>query len=175
MPQVLLVPRTRTRDQALISTLEQMIAEVASPRIGSSTLLARLADVVIVRALRLWMETTPAARPDGSPPCATLKLVGRWLPLHRRPGDPWTVDALARIAALSRSAFSERFVPLLGTSPGRYVAQWRMQLAAELLRERRLTIAEIAAQLGYESDASFSRTFKRIMGEPPSALRRKAR
>lgn len=175
MPDVLLVPRTRTRDQALVSTLEQMTAEVATPRIGSSTLLARLADVVIVRALRLWMEDN-AGGSTGWLAAMRDPQIGRALTaIHRRPGDAWTVDALARIAALSRSAFSERFVPLLGTSPGRYIAQWRMQLAAGLLRERRLTIAEIAAQLGYESDASFSRTFKRIMGEPPSALRRKAR
>ena len=175
MPDLLLIARTRTRDGALISTLDQMTAEVAAPRIGSATMMARLADIVIVRALRLWMEDNAnsptswfAAMRD---PQIGLSLAA----MHRSPGESWTVEALARTAGLSRSAFSERFVPLLGMSPGRYVAQWRMQLAAGLLREGRQTMAEIAAKLGYESDASFSRTFKRIMGESPSAVRRKAR
>ncbi len=171
MPEVLFVPRARTRDPALVSTLEQMTAEVASPRIGTSTVLARLADIVVLRALRLWMEDN-AGSSTGWLAAMRDPQIGRALAaMHRRPGHPWTIDALADTAALSRSAFTARFISLLDISPARYVAEWRMQLATELLRERRLTIAEIASRLGYESDASFSRTFKRITGQSPSALR----
>lgn len=174
MPPVLHVPDARLRDQALTSTLEQMSAEAAAPGPGSSTLLARLADIVIVRALRLWMDDNAA---DASGWIAALRddRIGRALrAMHERPGDPWSVDALAGVASLSRATFSQRFAAVLGTSPARYLAQWRMRLAMDLLRQRRVTVAQIAEQLGYESDASFSRTFKRIVGESPAAVRRRA-
>lgn len=173
MPQVIHVPNARLRDQALPSTLEQMSAEAMTLGPGSPTVLARLADLVIVRALRLWMDDNAA---NATRWIAALRdeRIGRALAaMHSRPGDPWNVDTLAQAAALSRSTFSQRFAALLGTSPARYVARWRMQLAVNLLRQQRVSIARIAEQLGYESDASFSRTFKRIIGESPAAVRRR--
>jgi AraC-like DNA-binding protein len=78
---------------------------------------------------------------------------------------------LAGVAGMSRSKFSERFSRLLGVSPARYVLQWRMRLAATWLRNGYMTVAQTAVQLGYESDAAFSRAFKRFWGVPPGALR----
>ncbi|WP_266158716.1 AraC family transcriptional regulator [Dyella silvatica] len=174
MPALMLIRGTPSRDQALVATLDQMSTEAGSSRIGNAAMLLRLADVGIVAALRLWIEDNPYS-PAIWLAAMRVPQIGRALAaMHQHPGDHWTVDALARVAGLSRSTFTERFLPLLGMSPARYVAQWRMQLGAKLLREK-CTIADIAAQLGYESDASFSRTFKRIMGEPPSATRLKAK
>jgi AraC-like DNA-binding protein len=79
---------------------------------------------------------------------------------------------LAAAAHMSRSMFSERFTVVLGMSPARYVARWRMHLASTWLRAEKLTVAEVATRLGYESEASFSRAFKRLMGAPPSGFRR---
>jgi AraC-like DNA-binding protein len=175
MPEVLLVRRTRARDRALVTTLDEMTEEVASPQMGSSTMMARLADIVIVRALRLWLNDNGNATSGWLAAMRDPKVGAALAAMHRQPGELWTVDSLARIAGMSRSVFSERFTSLLGVSPGRHVAQWRAQMAAGLLRDTRMPIAQIAEQLGYESDASFSRAFRRIMGEPPSAVRRNAR
>jgi len=82
------------------------------------------------------------------------------------------VESLADVAQTSRSIFSERFTEGVGVPPARYLAQWRMHLASEWLRNDRLTVSEAAAKLGYESEASFSRAFKRLIGVPPSELRR---
>jgi AraC-like DNA-binding protein len=95
--------------------------------------------------------------------------------IHHEPGAPWSVEALAELAHTSRSVFSERFTEVVGMSPGRYVTRWRMHLATTWLREDKLTVAETAARLGYDSEASFSRAFKRDVGVPPSALRREER
>jgi AraC family transcriptional regulator, alkane utilization regulator len=89
--------------------------------------------------------------------------------LHARPAEPWTVSTLAQRAAVSRSVLADRFVQILGVSPMRYLAQWRMQLAANLLRdEPRLGLAEVAERVGYESEAAFSRAFKRHLGVAPA-------
>jgi AraC family transcriptional regulator, alkane utilization regulator len=89
--------------------------------------------------------------------------------LHARPAEPWTVSTLAQRAAVSRSVLADRFVQILGVSPMRYLAQWRMQLAANLLRdEPRLAHAEVAERVGYESEATFSRAFKRHLGVAPA-------
>jgi AraC-like DNA-binding protein len=91
--------------------------------------------------------------------------------IHRAPGHLWSVGALAQIAGLSRSVFTERFTLALGLSPARYLAQWRMHVAGACLRHGRLTVADVAQQLGYESEASFSRAFKRLFGVSPGTLR----
>jgi AraC-like DNA-binding protein len=90
--------------------------------------------------------------------------------IHRRPAEAWSVEALASIASLSRSTFTERFTTVVGVPPARYVARWRMHLAGAWLRGDRLTVSEVAGRLGYESEA-FSRAFKRFVGVPPSTLR----
>jgi AraC-like DNA-binding protein len=100
------------------------------------------------------------------------ELVGRSLAaLHTRPDHAWTLEALARHVAASRSVLAERFTGLLGMPPMQYLARWRMQLAAELLSGSRSSIAEIAHRLGYGSEAALSRAFKRIVGVSPAHWR----
>ena len=94
---------------------------------------------------------------------------------RRRRRNPWTLDALASAAALSRSALHERFAQLVGMPPMHYLAQWRMQVAAGLLRSTDASVASVALDVGYESEAAFSRAFKRLVGAPPAAWRRTER
>jgi AraC-like DNA-binding protein len=95
--------------------------------------------------------------------------------MHERPADPWTVDELGHKVGLSRSALHERFVERVGMPPMQYLANWRMQLGANLLRDGNTTVAAIAQETGYDSEAAFSRAFKRLSGQPPAAWRRAQR
>jgi AraC-like DNA-binding protein len=172
MPPTLLVRGSAADDKTLPALLDAMTDEVLAQRVGAATVLTRLADVVITRVVRAWVE---ARSEDTTGWLAAIRdpKIGRALAaIHRRPGYSWSVEALAGVAKTSRSRFSERFISVVGVPPGRYVARWRMHLASGWLRNDRLTVAEAAARLGYESEASFSRAFKRFLGVPPSALRR---
>jgi len=174
LPDVMLVRRSKTHDPALPMLLNLMATEVAGERIGAATIMARLADIVVTRIIRTWVETQPA---DLTVWLAAVRdpQIGLALArIHRNPGESWSVDSLANVARLSRSIFSERFTALLGVSPARYLLQWRMRLAAAWLRNEHMTVAQVASLLGYESDASFSRAFKRFIGVAPSAFRPRA-
>jgi len=91
--------------------------------------------------------------------------------LHERPEHDWTIEALAQVAALSRSAFAERFVQFVGQPPMQYLTNWRMQLATNYLRNGTESIASVANRIGYDSEAAFSRAFKKSVGAPPSEWR----
>jgi len=92
--------------------------------------------------------------------------------MHQKPGDPWTVDSLANQVGLSRSALAQRFTELIGQPPMQYLTRWRLQLAADLLHNSRRAVAAISADVGYDSEAAFSRAFKRELGSAPGAWRR---
>jgi AraC-like DNA-binding protein len=173
MPSLLLVRDGADRDPVLRVLLDAMAEEVASQRVGAATIVTRLADVVITRVVRAWVESRDADT-DGWLAAIRDPQIGRALAaIHQRPGDPWTVESLAAEAHTSRSVFAERFSQLLGVSPAKYVARWRMHVATRWLREDRVTVAELSSRLGYDSQAAFSRAFKRATGKTPSALRRK--
>jgi len=175
MPALLHVRGGVSRDDVLPVLLDAMSDEVKNDRIGAATVLARLADVVITRVIRTWVETRAADTSGWLAAIRDPKMGVAIAAIHGRPGAPWSVGALAEIARTSRSVFSERFTEIVGMSPGRYVTRWRMHLATTWLREDKLTVAETAARLGYDSEASFSRAFKRDVGVPPSAMRREER
>jgi AraC-like DNA-binding protein len=164
MPPVLVVRGAATRDATLPALIETMAAEVLGQRVGASTILTRLADVIVATIIRAWVETGE----DTSGWLVAIRdpSIGRALAaIHRRPGERWSVDSLAEVARTSRSIFAERFMAIVGMPPARYLARgW--------LRDPRTSIAEVAARLGYDSEAAFSRAFKRLSGTPPSALRR---
>jgi AraC-like DNA-binding protein len=172
MPPVLLVRGGAIEDPALRRILDIMADEVSAKRVGTATVMTRLADAVIAYVVRLWVE---ARSGDTSGWLAAIRdpKIGRALAaIHRRPGHKWSVEGLARVARTSRSIFSERFTAVVGVPPAQYVARWRMHLASVWLRKDRATVVEVAARLGYDSEASFSRAFKRFLGKPPSAFRR---
>jgi AraC-like DNA-binding protein len=154
------------------STLRFMAAEARELRPGGETVITRLADILVIEAIRGWIERDPAAR-TGWLGALRDKQIGRALTLiHRDPARPWTPGALASEVAMSRSAFAARFAALVGVPAIQYVARWRMQLAATWLREHDMGLGALASRLGYQSEAAFSRAFKRVVGVPPGALRR---
>jgi len=171
MPEVLVLRRADASDPALPALLALMAAEVAAQRIGAATVMARLADAVVTCMVRRWAETH-AGELTGWLAGARDPAVGLALAaIHRQPGHLWPVGTLAGIAGLSRSVFTERFTAAVGLSPARYLTHWRMHVAGAWLRHGGSTVADIAQRLGYESEASFSRAFKRLFGVPPGALR----
>jgi AraC-like DNA-binding protein len=172
MPPMLLLRGAAKHDRMLPALLETMAAEIRDERMGSATVLSRLADVVITRVVRAWAEDH---REDAVGWLAAIHdpKIGRALAaLHRDPGHDWSIEALAGVACASRSVFAERFTELVGISPARYLARLRMRIAGDLLHADGLGVAEVADRLGYESEASFSRAFKRHIGVSPSEFRR---
>ena len=144
----------------------------ASPEPGAASTLAKLAELMFVEALRRHVAALP---PDdtGWLPALRDVQIGRALALlHEEPERAWTVDTLAREVALSRSLLATRFTSLVGESPMQYLTRWRLALAARALRSGNEAISRIAQRSGYETDAAFSRAFKREFGLPPSAWRK---
>jgi AraC-like DNA-binding protein len=154
------------------STLRFMAVEARDPRPGGEAVITRLADILVIQAIRSWIERDPAAR-TGWLGALRDRQVGRALLLiHRDPARDWSVAGLAAEVAMSRSAFAARFTDLVGEPPMQYVARWRMQTALTWLQEDDAALGEIAGRLGYQSEAAFSRAFKRLIGIPPGAARR---
>ncbi|HXZ49664.1 MAG TPA: AraC family transcriptional regulator [Usitatibacter sp.] len=152
--------------------LQRAAAESHDPRPGSEAMLARMSEMLFVDAVRRYVDALP---PDGTGWLAGLRdrFVGRALALlHERPADAWSLDELGRQVGLSRSALHERFSRFVGQPPMQYLAQWRMQLAAGLLQTSNATVATVALEVGYDSEAAFARAFKRVVGLPPAAWRR---
>jgi AraC-like DNA-binding protein len=171
MPSALLGRSTANRDPMFVRLLEAMAEESSARRLGGAMLITRLADVLLATMIRAWAE---ARENTATPWLAAVRdsQIGAALAaFHRDPGKAWSVVSLARAANLSRSRFSKRFTTVLGVSPARYATRWQMHLASVWLRANRGTIAQIAMRLGYESEASFSRTFKRCLGASPSEFR----
>ncbi len=155
--------------------LHQAVSESHQRRAGSAAVLERVSEMVFVDAARRYLEALPD---DASGWLAALRdrHVGKAIGLmHSKPAEPWTVDELGRQVGLSRSALHERFFERVGSPPMQYLANWRMQRGACLLREGNATVATIAQEVGYESEAAFARAFKRAVGQPPSAWRRSQR
>lgn len=140
-------------------------------RMGGECMLGRISELMFVDVVRRYLETLP---PDRASWLAGLRdpYVGRALTaLHEFPARDWTLEALAQEAALSRSAFAVRFSNFVGQPPMQYLAAWRMQLATNYLRSGTESVSSVAARVGYESEAAFSRAFKKTMGAPPSEWR----
>lgn len=152
--------------QWLRASLELLLAETDSPSPGSHVMAARILDLLFIHALRQW-----AAKADSGPGWLTAAMDPRLGPVltavHAHPEHPWSIDELARVAALSRSALAARFTRSLGVPPAAYVAARRLDRAAELLRDTDSPVAEVGRAVGYASEAGFSRAFHRRFGAPP--------
>lgn len=160
------------QEEWIRSTLRLIAAEASELRPGGETIVTRLADVLVIQAIRSWIERDPAAQ-RGWLGALRDPQIGRAITLmHREPARDWTVAALATEVAMSRSAFAARFTDLAGEPPMQYLARWRMYLAATWLREDDASLGELALRLGYQSEAAFSRAFKRFFRIAPGAARR---
>lgn len=175
MPPLIHIPGDQQRSADSIgATLELMSRESQMGRPGAETMLRRLADMLFIQVVRIWIEQQPAGSPNW---LAALRdpQVGRALNLiHSAPERPWRVTDLAAATALSRSAFAARFSALVGEPPARYLSRWRMRVAADLLRGG-IEVGAVARRLGYESDAAFRKAFKREFDVPPGGFRRSTR
>lgn len=154
------------------STLRLMAAEAKALRPGGETLITRLADILVIQAIRSWLLKDPAARTGWLGALQDPQLGRALLLIHREPARAWTLASLASEVAMSRSAFAARFSALVGEPAMHYVARWRMHMALAWLKEEKPPLGELASRLGYQSEAAFSRAFKRFIGISPGAVRR---
>lgn len=146
--------------------------QIARADPGAATIMSRMSELLFVEALRRYLATMPEEH-TGFLAGLRDQQIGKALALlHTQVSREWTAEELASTVNLSRSAFAERFTLLMGQPPMKYLTYWRMQVAAQKLREGRLTIGQIAFDVGYESEAAFSRAFKREVGVPPATWRR---
>ncbi len=157
----------------LESSMRYALAEARSPRPGGEGVLAKLSEVLFIEVLRLTMNEHGEGR-TGWLAGVGDRIVGAALnAMHERPAHPWTLEELAHTANTSRSVFAERFAQLVGSTPMQYLTQWRMLLASNLLCQSQAPLARIANDVGYQTDAAFSRAFSREFGVPPAAWRRR--
>jgi AraC-like DNA-binding protein len=154
------------------STLRLMGAEAKELRPGGEAVMTRLADILVVQAIRAWIETAPAARSGWLGALRDPQIGAAIALIHRHPAQPWTVALLAGEVSMSRSAFASRFTEMVGEPAMQYVTRWRMNVAVDALKEEGANVAELADRLGYRSEAAFARAFKRVVGVPPGAVKR---
>lgn len=159
----------------LESTL-RIIAAEAGPdagqeNFGGDLIALKLSEIIFAQAIRKYLATEGADRP-GLAGFADSQICRALEAIHAEPAEPWTVEGLARIAGMSRTAFATRFNALVADPPLAYLTDWRMQLARRLLLESDLPIIDVAERTGYKSEASFGRVFKRHFNAPPAGYRR---
>jgi AraC-like DNA-binding protein len=163
--------RTDRSGQWLESSILHLVEEAISGRVGSEAMLAKLSEALFVDTLRRYVAGLPEHQ-RGWLTGARDPIVGKSLGLmHRRVAHPWTISSLADEVGISRSALVERFSRYLSEPPMAYLTRWRLQLAARSLERTSRGVAEIASDVGYESEAAFNRAFKREFGSPPGRYR----
>jgi AraC-like DNA-binding protein len=163
--------RTDRSGQWLETSILHLVEEAASGRVGSEAMLAKLSEALFVDTLRRYVAGLPDQQ-TGWLAGARDPIVGKSLGLlHGRIAHPWTIADLADEVGISRSALVERFTRYLSEPPMTYLTRWRLQLAARSLQRTSRGVAEIAADVGYESEAAFNRAFKREFGQPPGRYR----
>jgi transcriptional regulator GlxA family with amidase domain len=167
--------RTDRAGHWLEGSLLHLVEEAASLRAGSDAMLAKVSEALFVDMLRRYVAGLPEHQ-TGWLAGARDPVVSKSLALlHGRVSHPWTINELAEAVGVSRTALVDRFARYLGEPPMAYLMRWRLQLAAEALTKTPRGVADIAADVGYESEAAFNRAFKRVFGAPPARFRREHR
>jgi AraC-like DNA-binding protein len=172
LPRVLLTRVDGYRTDILKATLDLLAKETERPGIGSGVVVSGLADILFVQAIRSHLNNSSEDDVGWLAALADKRIGAAMRALHGKPADPWTVEKLATLSNMSRSAFAARFKARLGEAPLEYLTRWRMFRAGVLLRHSERSLAEIAHEVGYESDAALSKAFHRIVGMAPGAFRR---
>jgi AraC-like DNA-binding protein len=173
LPRLLHLPATSPhRSNWLNHIVQAAIDESVNKRTGGESVLGRLSELMFIEVVRSHIQTLSDEETGWLAGLADKHVAAALNAMHGRPSNPWTLEELAKLAGLSRSAFAERFAQVLGQPPIQYLAEWRMQLATGLLANTKDSIAQVAAQVGYESEAAFSRAFKKLIGTPPAEWRR---
>ncbi|HEY0264250.1 MAG TPA: AraC family transcriptional regulator [Granulicella sp.] len=168
LPSLILIKADQARTLALHITMQALASEMAEQVPGSEVVATRLAEVLFIQVLRAHIASGVEWRNKGWLRAIFDPQMGASLrAIHDRVNTPWTVESLAEAAGMSRSAFAARFKELLGQAPLEYVTEWRMQKAMQLLQQRDKKLIDVARSIGYESDAAFSKAFKRVVGTSP--------
>lgn len=173
LPPLVHVKRTARHD-LLARLLDLTLAETRLPRVGGESIRLRLSELIFVEVVRQCLEFLPAHETGWLSGLRDPGICKALAALHERPAHPWTLPELAQHAGMSRAAFAARFAHLLGHPPMEYLALWRMQVAARLLADGSTKVAVVGREVGYESEAAFSRAFKKTVGTTPAAWRRRA-
>ena len=167
-------PSTAGQDDPLSRLIDLTLAEARTPRPGGESIRLRLSELIFVEVVRRHLETLPA-RETGWLAGLRDPAISRVLAmLHEQPAYPWTLGELAQRAAISRAALAARFTHLVGHAPMHYLTLWRMQIAARLLADGSMKVAAVGHEVGYESEAAFSRAFKKLVGVSPARWRDRA-
>lgn len=172
LPRVIHLRKDGAEGSVQRRLVELAVAESSAPRAGSESVLSSLSELLFAEVVRRYVAALP---PENVGWLAGLRdeSIGRALSkLHQRPAHPWSLEELAKEVGLSRSLLAERFLHFVGIPPIQYLAKWRIQLAASLLRGGKSSLAEIADRVGYGSEAALSRAFKRWVGVAPAFYRR---
>lgn len=173
LPPLLHIRMDQDRTQLLQATLQLLAMETAQRALGSGVIVSRLADVIFVQTVRAHIQTLDGETETGWLAALSDRRIGAALRvLHKSVASEWTVESLAGAAGMSRSAFALRFKEKVGQSPLDYLTRWRMFRAGHLLRSTDRPLVDVAASVGYESEAAFNKAFKRTMGAAPGAFRR---
>jgi AraC-like DNA-binding protein len=149
-----------------------IVAESKEMNPGGETVITRLADILVVHAIRFWITHSTSTQTGWLGALHDRQIGPVISKIHRCPARRWTLESLASEASMSRSAFAARFTELVGESAMRYVTRWQMNAARSRLAESGQTVAEVAHSFGYESEAAFNRAFKRHLGISPGAAKR---
>jgi AraC-like DNA-binding protein len=168
LPSFILIKADQAHTLALHNTMQALASEMAEQTPGSEVVATRLAEVLFIQALRAHIASGVERHNKGWLRAIFDPQMGTALSaVHDSVNTPWTVESLAEAAGMSRSAFAARFKELLGQTPLEYVTEWRMQKAMRLLQQRDKKLVDVARSVGYESDAAFSKAFKRVVGANP--------
>ena len=168
LPDVISLHREQMGNQGwLESSVKFMEEEARSLSPGGETIMAHLSDIIVIQAIRHWINSDPAAQRGWLGALQDPKIGKALAAIHATPANDWSVDTLANTAGMSRSGFAARFTELVGTSAKQYVTEWRMKLARARLQHNPIPLGDLAEELGYQSEAAFSRAYKRVMGESP--------
>jgi len=172
LPRMLHVRASSTGGMLTNDLIRVALHEHEEPRAGGETILSKLSEVMFLQAVRQYIDSLPSESTGWLSGLRDRHITTALRLMHAKPEENWTLEALAREAGLSRSAFAERFAEIMGVPPMQYLANWRLQRAARLLEQPSISIAQAAAAVGYESEAAFNRAFKKQVGLPPGAWRR---
>ena len=176
LPSIIHIPRALRADEADAGWLEGLahflLAEAQAPHPGAALMISRLIDVLVIRAMRIWVRTAPPENRGWLGALADVRISRALKAIHDEPFRHRSVAELAGIAGMSRSSFADRFASLIGAAPLHYQTRWKLLLANEMLKRADTRVSDVARRVGYDSDAAFSRAFKAQFGLAPALARR---
>lgn len=175
LPPLLHVKRSSAAGILTFDLMRIALKESRQARAGGETILAKLSELMFLHAVLQYIDSLPEESTGWLAALRDRHVSAALRAIHAKPAEPWTLDTLGREAGLSRTAFSVRFTEVMGMPAIQYLGNWRLQLAAGLLDRQGLSIAQIAADVGFGSEAAFNRAFKRQVGVPPGAWRQRGR